>query len=299
MFELIVRPHIDCRQMDSICIMLRYWSMRQPHRKPILNLSNFSQAHIFMLTSTLLQLWWLVPLLVVATILKTAWFKGIYGEWVVRLSARFLLDPKEYRSIHNVTLKTPDGTTQIDHVFVSRFGLFVVETKNYKGWIFGDEQQPMWTQKIFKNTNKFQNPLRQNYKHVKALESLLNIPQEKIHSVIVFVGGAEFKTSMPPNVTYAGEYISHIKTKKEELLSTSDVEALTSIISTGRLSPSITTNREHVQNVQRRLDPDAPRACPKCGAQMVLRTAKAGANVGGKFWGCSNFPKCKTIQNVT
>lgn len=251
-----------------------------------------------MLKSILVQLCWVFPLLIVCVVVKTPWFKGLFGEWLVRLSAMFLLDPKEYRPIHNITLKTPDGTTQIDHVFVSRFGVFVVETKNYRGWIFGDEHQSMWTQKLFKNTNKFQNPLRQNYKHVKALEVLLNIPPEKIHSVIVFVGGSEFKTKMPPNVTYAGGYISYIKSKTEIVLLPSEVEAVAAAVSTGRMIPSFATNREHMQNIQRRLDPDAPRSCPKCGAQMVLRATKSGNNVGSKFWGCSGFPKCRTVQKV-
>jgi len=157
----------------------------------------------------------------------------------------------------------------------------------------------MWTQKIFKKTNKFQNPLRQNYKHVKALEALLNLPPEKIHSVVVFVGGSEFKTKMPANVTHAGGYISYIKSKTEVFLSLSEVKAVATAISTGRMAPSLATNREHVQNVQRRLDPDAPRSCPKCGEQMVLRTTKSGDLAGSKFWGCSAFPKCRTIQKVT
>lgn len=252
-----------------------------------------------MLKSLFVQLWWIFPLLIAGAVVKTPWFKGLFGEWLVRLSAKFLLDQKEYRPIHNVTLKTPDGTTQIDHIFVSRFGVFVVETKNYSGWIFGDEHQPMWTQKIFKKTNKFQNPLRQNYKHVKALEALLNLPLEKIHSVVVFVGGSEFKTKMPPNVTYAGGYISYIKSKTEVFLSLSEIEAVTAAISTGRMTPSHATNREHIQNVQRRLAPDAPRSCPKCGAQMLLRTTKSRDRADSKFWGCSAFPKCRTIQKIT
>jgi len=252
-----------------------------------------------MLETLLIQLWWIFPLLIAGAVIKTPWFKGLFGEWMVRMSAKFLLNPKEYRPIHNVTLKTPDGTTQIDHIFVSRFGVFVVETKNYSGWIFGGEHQPMWTQKLFKITNKFQNPLRQNYKHVKALEALLNLPPEQIHSVIVFVGGSEFKTEMPPNVTYAGGYISYIKSKTEIFLSPSEVDAVFTAIGTGKMTPSRATNREHVKNVQLRLDSDAPRLCPKCGAQMVLRTTKSEDKAGNKFWGCSAFPKCRMIQNVT
>lgn len=251
-----------------------------------------------MLKSFFVQLWWIFPFFIVVAVVKTPWFKGVFGEWFVRVSAKVLLDPKEYRPIHNVTLKTPDGTTQIDHIFVSRFGLFVVETKNYSGWIFGDEHKPMWTQKIFKRTYKFQNPLRQNYKHVKTLEALLNLSPEKIHSVVIFVGGSEFKTNMPANVTYASGYISYIKSKTAILISSADVEAVTNAISAARKTPSLATNREHVQHVQRRLDPDAPRSCPNCGERMVLRTTKTGEFAGRKFWGCSAFPKCRTIQKV-
>jgi hypothetical protein len=77
--------------------------------------------------------------------------------------------------INNVTIPTPNGTTQIDHVIVSRYGVFVVETKNMDGWVFGDERNSHWTQSIFGKKYKFQNPLHQNYRHTKALSEFLGI----------------------------------------------------------------------------------------------------------------------------
>ncbi len=71
--------------------------------------------------------------------------KGLVGETAVVIAAKLLL-PSDYSRFHNVTLRTPDGTTQIDHVFVSRFGVFVVETKNMGGWIYGSERNRRWTQ---------------------------------------------------------------------------------------------------------------------------------------------------------
>ncbi len=106
-------------------------------------------------------------------------------------------------------------------------------------------------------------------------------------------------TNVPANVTYAGGYISYIKSKTEISLSLSEVEAVAAAISTGRMAPSLATNCEHVQNVERRLDPDVPRSCPKCAEQMVLRTTKSGDIAGSKFWGCSAFPKCRMVQKVT
>jgi len=155
-------------------------------------------------------LWYLIPLAFLTAIIKSPWFKGKMGEFIVNLSAKWLLDKKQYHLIKNITLPTEDGTTQIDHVIVSIFGVFVVETKNMKGWIFGNPNQKTWTQKIYKHTSKFQNPLHQNYKHIKTLEALLGLSEKQVHSVIVFVGGSTFKTEMPENVTYGGGYASYI-----------------------------------------------------------------------------------------
>lgn len=159
--------------------------------------------------------WYFLPLFFLPIVLKLAWFKGVLGEFLVNFLLKTFLPKDQYSLIKNVTLPTDDGTTQIDHIVVSQFGVFVIETKNMKGWIFGNAKQKQWTQKIFKYTGKFQNPLHQNYKHTQTLGSCLAIPSEHIYSVIVFVGDSTFKTKMPENVTYARGCIKYIKSKNE------------------------------------------------------------------------------------
>lgn len=244
-------------------------------------------------------LWWLIPIAVVVGFFQSPWFKGVFGEALAKFPAKLRLPAETYHQLHNVTLPTPDGTTQIDHIFVSRFGIFVVETKNMKGWIFGGEDQVQWTQKIFRKSFKFQNPLRQNYKHVKALEAALTVPQEVIHSVVVFAGEGAFKSHMPPNVTRGGAYITYIKSFREPVMSELEVRSVLARIQSGRCEPSRETHRQHVQRLKTRSDPSAERKCPKCGSSMVLRTAKSGANAGSHFWGCSAYPKCRVVQSVT
>ena len=92
--------------------------------------------------------------------------KGNIGERQVN---RILSRIEGYRLLHNIMLETESGTTQIDHVLIGRKGIFVIETKNYDGWIFGDEKSKYWTQTIYKKKSKFFNPIRQNYGHVKAI----------------------------------------------------------------------------------------------------------------------------------
>ena len=221
------------------------------------------------------QVWWLLPILIIVGLLKTPFMKGVIGEFIVNLSAKLFLDKEQYHLIKNVTLPTEDGSTQIDHVIVSRYGVFVVETKNMKGWIFGSPKQKTWTQKIYKYSSKFQNPLHQNYKHVKTLESLLELNDEQIHSVIVFVGDSTFKTEMPENVTYGGGYIRYIKSKKQPVLTELEVKEITRQIETGRLTPSFKTNRDHVNHVRSIVaEKQNSKDCPKCGASMVERESK-------------------------
>ena len=195
-------------------------------------------------------LWYLLPIGIVVIIFKTSWFKGVMGEFVVNLTAKMLLDKNKYHLIKNVTLPTEDGSTQIDHIIVSIYGIFVVETKNMKGWIFGGPRQRIWTQKIYKHSSKFQNPLHQNYKHVKTLEALLGLNEQQIYSVVVFVGGSTFKTKMPENVTYGGGFIRFIKSKKQQIFSAPEVVKITERIERGRFAPSFKTNREHVRHVR-------------------------------------------------
>ena len=241
---------------------------------------------------------WLLPVLILIAFLKSSWFKGIMGEALVKLAAKLRLSRKTYQPIHNVTLPTPDGSTQIDHVFVSRFGIFVIETKNMKGWIFGGETQRQWTQKIFKKSFKFQNPLHQNYKHVKALEAALDVPAERIHSVVVFAGDCTLKSPMPPNVVRGLGFVRYIQSFRDIVFSEAEVKSLVEQIESGRFEPSRQTHREHVQRLKQRSDPNTARRCPACGNDMILRVARKGSNAGKRFWGCVNYPSCRVVQRV-
>ena len=208
------------------------------------------------------------------------------------------LPSAKYTRFQDVTLPVPDGTTQVDFVIVSQFAVFVVEVKNMSGWIFGSEDNRQWTQS-FRNGEKFrfQNPLRQNYRHTKAVESVLRkakVPTQAIRSVVVFVGDATLKTPVPANVTVGLEAIRHIKSFDKVILSENQVEAACNAIKNARLPDTAATHRAHVDGLRSRSDETAPRKCPKCGSPMVLRTARQGANAGGEFWGCRGFPKCKT-----
>ncbi len=256
--------------------------------------------------SELFNYWFvLIPifLLFLLKVLRVPAVKGMLGEWYINKKLNRALDSQQYQLFKNVTLPTADGTTQIDHILLSPFGVFVIETKNMGGWIFGSEQQAKWIQQIYKHKSSFQNPLRQNYKHTETLRNLLKLPQEVVHSVVVFTARAKFKTDMPVNVGYVNDAIKFITTHKQVCFSELQVIELARLLSTRKLQPGFKTHVQHVKHVKgiikdkqhgHKISKAAinESLCPRCDSSLVARKNRT---TGENFLGCSRYPKCRYI----
>lgn len=171
----------------------------------------------------------ILGLCVLGRLLRTSKVKGRMGEAVVSVGALKQLDPKIYRVFNNLVLPRPDGrgTTQIDHVVVSVFGIFVIETKHYAGWIFGDETSRYWTQILYGKKSRFQNPLHQNALHLRALAKESGLPATAFHNLVFFSGDATLKTPLPPQVMTRG-IIAFILGHQTILLTADEVEQVVS-----------------------------------------------------------------------
>ena len=240
--------------------------------------------------------WPIFLLIIVILFFKSPFMKGKIGEGIINFSNSITLDESIYAPVKNITLQLADGTTtQIDHVLVSKYGVFVIETKNMKGWIFGGEHKKEWTQQIFKDKYRFQNPLHQNYRHLKALEETLDLPTAAFISVIAFVGECEFKTPMPENVFRGIAYSRYIKSFNAERLNPLQIRQTLDKLQRKRLDQSFQTDRAHVDNLKERHNTPSsnasdPMICSRCGGLMVRCQNKTNGNA---FYGCSNYPKCK------
>lgn len=175
-------------------------------------------------------------------------FKGFLGETVINVAMWLKLEKDVYHRLNNITLPLANsGSTQIDHIIVSVYGIFVIETKNYKGWIYGSENQRQWTQ-VFPNGSKykFQNPLRQNYLHIKTLADLLGLELRYFHSMIAFIGECELKTrdELPEHVLTGG-MVSYVKKKQDKMLTEDEVTSIVEQIESNKFSKSWRTNRQH------------------------------------------------------
>lgn len=235
--------------------------------------------------------------------------KGARGERKVHNALSSVLDEVEYRVLSDLILPISGGTTQLDHLVLSRYGIFVIETKNMSGWIFGDGDQRKWTQ-VQKGGKKrnFQNPLRQNYAHVKAVQKILGIDQKLLHNFVVFTGTAEPKTAMPENVAWGLHALGRlIGARKQHVISGVQVTAYAQKLQNLALENTTSVRNEHVRYLEKKAtaNPPAPASkpasvaasvtCPKCGGEMVKRNNKKS---GASFWGCASFPTCRGTRKV-
>ncbi len=198
-------------------------------------------------------------------------------------------------TLRNVYVPTDnDETTEIDLLYITQKGIFVLESKNYSGWIFGDEKQYQWTASL-PNREKFHfyNPIKQNKNHIKWLGEFLQ-QEIPMFSLIVFSQRCELKKVIitDPNVKVFNRDMTYWVIRKiwesnpdvltdEQVKEISDkLQVLTNADEAQKLA--------HVEKIQQKL-----LTCPKCGSELVLRTARSGVNAGNQFYGCSNFPKCR------
>ncbi|HCU64606.1 MAG TPA: hypothetical protein DF774_02475 [Rheinheimera sp.] len=168
---------------------------------------------------------WLLPILFIIwlfrILLQTPWgmSRSEYLGFIAERQLARLLSSKlsyNYWHYHNVILKTAQGDlTEVDHLLVSPFGIFVIEVKNYQGWIFGGQHHANWVVQHYSRKHQFPSPLRQNYKHTEAVAYFFDIDNtvktEKIYSIIAFSNRAEFKTAMPDNVLHIEDVPRYIE----------------------------------------------------------------------------------------
>ncbi len=159
-----------------------------------------------------------------------------------------------YHLLNNVTLRHGNSTTQIDHVLISQYGIFVIETKGYKGWIFGKESDRKWTQVLYKAKFRFPNPIKQNAGHIAAVCSLFKLDRKIFHSIVVFCGQPQFKTELPLNVIYYRQLVDYIRGFKKEVLTYNQLVYAVGRVETQRLDRSREVDEQHLNNVAERLE---------------------------------------------
>lgn len=254
------------------------------------------------------------------SLLKVYFDKGLYGEFLTLIAVEGIREQEQI--LVNVYLSRANNenkTTEVDVIYINASGIFVLESKNYSGWIFGNEKSNTWTQTLNKHTrNKFFNPVWQNAGHISAIEKLLGEEFGGVcRNIVVFSERCSLK-----NITINSKDVHVIKRnvlrKTVRELSTTDVLSVSKIAQAAEAlreysnaDPAV--KQKHVEAIHAQVGGRSEQStnktsigavgissapvCPKCGAAMVKRTASQGANAGSEFWGCSRYPKCRGIIN--
>lgn len=257
-------------------------------------------------------------------ITKTPYFtlkkdKGKIGEYRIYKKLRSY---ERYggRFLFNCYLRKPNGkTTELDVVFLCSSGIFVFESKNYSGWIFGSEEENMWTQKLPKRNGgvhkeSFYNPIIQNKVHIESMKRIVgrNVP---VYSIVVFSDRCTLKKikirSKDVHVIQLRDLvktISEIRGRTPNALKIEDIKVLyNKLYPSSQVSDEV--KEQHILNIEsnskretddRNIEKSAMKTkamvCPRCGSSLVLRTAKKGKNVGKQFYGCTAYPKCEYVR---
>lgn len=224
--------------------------------------------------------------------------KGKIGELKVA-SLLFFLPKDKYIVLNDLFFKFGDHTTQIDHLVISVFGLFVIETKNYKGWIFGSSSKERWTQNIWGNKYSLFNPIFQNESHIRFLKrnfKEINSISNFIYPVVVFLKANRLVLYGDCDcVLWGSELNKYIHNFKSEVLSREYCEQLAALLLKNNIRNK-KVRRQHRINVEvaKSFAEDKVRngKCPRCGGELVHRSG-----IYGDFFGCSNYPSCKYTRD--
>lgn len=165
--------------------------------------------------------------------------------WIGRSGERFVsrklhqLDPTHYVILNDLMLPSDGNSTatQIDHVVISNFGIFCIETKSYKGWIFGNANQEFWAQVIYRFKDRFYNPLRQNFAHIKAIENLLGTQRIKssIISLVAFPDADKLKISGTDSVGCARDIVRKIESYTTTLYTDSERDEIFNLLTSANI----------------------------------------------------------------
>lgn len=219
--------------------------------------------------------------------------RGSHGESEVAE----LLGNTEYGKqyiINDLLFKTESGQScQIDHILINIYGIWVIETKNYSGTIYGQENQREWTQVLAggNKNNKFYNPIKQNATHIYHLSEYLNI-KYIFQNVVVFLPRADISNIASDSV-YSIYELPSIKNKATNVLLTVNEMENYYYRLTALKNNSTISHEEHIDNINRMQRQIKQGICPRCGGNLVLRNG-----INGQFYGCSNYPKCKFTKNI-
>ncbi|MCD7807690.1 MAG: NERD domain-containing protein [Lachnospiraceae bacterium] len=217
---------------------------------------------------------------------------GQFGEYSTEFALTNDNLDGELIVLKNLYVPTQGKTSEIDLVMIHQKGIFVFESKNYSGWIFGSDDQLNWTQCLPNGEkNRFYNPVRQNQTHMRALATYLERPVSDFISYIVFSERCTLK-KVPEDtdsvvIVRRPDMLKKLRAyfrKAPDRYTHEEIQAIAGSLNC-LVNRSTEEKQQHIDDIKNK--------CPFCGNDLVLRNGKYG-----QFWGCKSYPKCKFTRQI-
>lgn len=160
------------------------------------------------------------------------------------------IEETEYIVLNDIMIRSSKGTHQIDHIIISKFGIFVIEMKNYFGLIIGDENKNKWIQYLGSNKYYFNNPIHQNYGHIKALQELLNLSENKFVSIVCFSNQVQLKVNVK-NVTQL-DFINKLIQSYSEKIINENIIKIKNLIEENNIKDRI-IRKQHIDTIKAKI----------------------------------------------
>lgn len=242
---------------------------------------------------------WIIAIIgiIVAIIVKKNMTQvvGFAGEYWVQKELNKL--PGEYLFLSDVMLEIEGKTTQIDHIVFSKYGIFVIETKQRNTYITGNEHDKYWIVKAGRKKHYMYNPIHQNYGHKKAIEQILGLDDNQVIDIVCVSGQANLRIKSN-KVVRVERLVDRILFEKEEKIE--DYVSMAHRINAMNIVDK-KYRKQHVEDIKENINNNTEELrkevvmnrCPRCGNELVIRKGKTG-----EFVGCLSFPKCRYTKEI-
>ena len=242
---------------------------------------------------------WIIAIIgiIVAIIVKKNMTQvvGFAGEFWVQKELNKL--PGEYLFLSDVMLEIDGKTTQIDHIVFSKYGIFVIETKQRNTYITGNEHDKYWIVKAGRKKHYMYNPIHQNYGHKKAIEKILGLDDNQVIDIVCVSGQANLRIKSN-KVVRVERLVDRILFEKEERIE--DYVSMAHRINAMNIVDK-NYRKQHIEDIKENINNNTEELrkevvmnrCPRCGNELVIRKGKTG-----EFVGCLSFPKCRYTKEI-
>ncbi len=227
----------------------------------------------------------IIILSILISIYQIPSIKGFVGEKLVSIILKSFIKDSGYL-FNDYLFDMNNNSCQIDHILLTKKGIFIVETKNYSGVIYGYENSQKFYQYLNngKIKNEFYSPLKQNETHINKIKKILN-NNINVYGIVCFIKN-NFKNKDIKNIVSIFTLKKYIKSFKNDCLTIDELNEYNDILLNNNESNFI-NNLKHIKRVKNKKNNINKLICPVCGANLILKKGNYG-----NFYGCQNYPNC-------